>query len=331
MHNYIPAPAAGDSLRASWARDVTDVCNSVAVASAPGSLVRDGAGSFGHEQMPANMRDRAVGRTYPFKFSRATINDADAWIVYLSSSSLVIDGTAVNVAAGLSAAGAPYAAGWYVSGIPSTTGDTTVYLSIAYNITSSGSTYSGVSLRTSPQTDTSAMHYVNIVIAYLNYTATPPAATIRQNIIGAIALSSGGGGGGSVTPDDASVDLRDSSDSTADGKLQIKDWDHSSPPASNTTLANDILNGNGTDRIVCRTSNRRLVYKEIGDITNLGGTDRAISTTVECYKDLAYNTSTHEFTANKVTMTFVKGLLTNVAVAQIPAIFTATPHSAEHS
>ena len=96
MHNYIPAPAAGDPLRASWARDVTAVCNSVVVASAPGSLVRDGAGSFGHETLPANMRDRAVGRTYPFKFSRATINDADAWIVYLSASSLVIDGTAVN-------------------------------------------------------------------------------------------------------------------------------------------------------------------------------------------------------------------------------------------
>lgn len=255
MHNYIPAPAAGDPLRASWARDVTAVCNSVAaVASAPGSLVRDGAGAFGHEQMPANMRDRAVGRTYPFKFSRATVNNADAWIVYLTASSLVIDGTAVNVAAGLSAAGTPYAAGWYVSGIPFATGDTTVYLSIAYNITSSGNTYSGVSLRTSPQTDTSAMHYVNIIIAYLNYTATPSSATIRQNIIGAIALSSGGGGGS------------------------------------------------------------------------------GIDATVEFYKDLAYSTSTHEFTAKKVTMTFVRGLLTSHTVDQTATvIFTATPHSAEHS
>ena len=274
MHNYIPAPAAGDPLRVSWARDVTAVCNSVAVASAPGSLVRDGAGSFGHETLPANMRDRAVGRTYPFKFSRATVNNADAWIVYLTASSLVIDGTAVNVAAGLSAAGSPYAAGWYVSGIPFTTGDTTVYLSIAYNITSSGSTYSGVSLRTSPQTDTSAMHYVNIVVAYLNYTATPSSATIRQNIIGAIALSSGGGGG-SVTPDDVSIDVRDSDDSTADGKLQIKDWANpaGTRPASAQTVAFDLAGSQAAtgDQFVVRKTDGTLAYKNVGALS--GGSD----------------------------------------------------------
>lgn len=331
MHNYIPAPAAGDPLRASWARDVTAVCNSVAAASAPGSLVRDGAGAFGHEQMPANMRDRAVGRTYPFRFSRATISGADAWIVYLSASSLIIDGTAVNVAAGLSAAGAPYAAGWYVSGIPFAPGDTTVYLSIAYNITSSGSTYSGVSLRTSPQTDTSAMHFVNIVIAYLHYTATPSSATIHQNIIGAIALSSGGGGG-SVTPDDVSIDVRDSSDYTADGKLQIKDFDHASPPAANTNLADDLLNGSSTDLIICRTANKQLVYKGIGDLADPSGTVKAITKTVECFTNPKYSTSTRECTANKVTLVFVKGLLTSATVDQTATvIFTATPHSAEHS
>ncbi len=331
MHNYIPAPAAGDSLRASWARDVTAVCNSVVVASAPGSLVRDGAGAFGHETLPANMRDRAVGRVYPFKFSRATINDADAWIVYLTASSLVIDGTAVNVAAGLSAAGSPYAAGWYVSGIPFTTGDTTVYLSIAYNITSSGSAYSGVSLRTSPQTDTSAMHYVNIIIAYLNYTATPPAATIRQNIIGAIALSSGGGGG-SVTPDDVSIDVRDSDDSTADGKLQIKDFDHASPPAANTNLANDLLNGSGTDLIICRSANKQLVYKKVGDLTNTGGTESAISGTFYFYADPEYSISSKKLTAKKVTMTVTKGLITYFNVATTSKeVFKATPHSSEHT
>jgi len=188
MMNCPPAPRPGSPISASWAAALVRYIRSITPLQGPGTKFARGPNGTTISTSPT-MRDRAVGRTYPFKFSRATINDADAWIVYLSAASLVIDGTAVNVAAGLSAAGAPYAAGWYVSGIPFTTGDTTVYLSIAYNITSSGSAYSGVSLRTSPQTDTSAMHYVNIVIAYLHYSATPSIATIRQNIIGAIALS----------------------------------------------------------------------------------------------------------------------------------------------
>jgi len=63
-----------------------------------------------------------------------------------------------------------------------------------------------------------------------------------------------------------------------------------------------------------------------------GGGGSGIDATVESYKDLAYSTSTHEFTAKKVTMTFVQGLLTSHTVDQnATVIFTATPHSAEHS
>ena len=63
-----------------------------------------------------------------------------------------------------------------------------------------------------------------------------------------------------------------------------------------------------------------------------GGGGSGIDATVIGYKDLAYSTSTHEFTAKKVTMTFVQGLLTSHTVDQTATvIFTATPHSAEHS
>ena len=62
-----------------------------------------------------------------------------------------------------------------------------------------------------------------------------------------------------------------------------------------------------------------------------GGGGSGIDATVECFTNPEYSTSTHKFTAQKVTQKFVKGLLTNVVVAQETTVFTATPHSAEHS
>ena len=268
---------------------------------------------------PSPISRNRTAEPFALKYAASANSAAGAWIIWLSADSLIYAGTAIDLTAGLTAAGTPYPAGWYQIGVLTASGGS-LYLII--DASSSTPTASFAASASSQAGQTS------ILIATATRDTTTGAVSVRQNIVGALAY---GGGGGSVTPDDVSVDLRDSGDAHADSKLQIKDWDHSSPPASNTSLADDIVNGGGTDLIVCRDANKNLVYKQIGDLTDTGGTESAIDATVVCYTDPAYSTSTHKFTAKKVTMTFVKGLLTNVAVAQATTVFTATPHSAEHS
>ncbi len=76
------------------------------------------------------------------------------------------------------------------------------------------------------------------------------------------------GGGGSATPDDVSIDERDADDDTDDGALQIKDWDHATPPAASTTIAEDMVaSSTPTDTAVTRKSDKSLVYKPMGTIS----------------------------------------------------------------
>jgi len=269
--------------------------------------------------VPSPISRNRTAEPFALKYAASANSAAGAWIIWLSANSLIYAGTAIDLTAGLVAAGTPYPAGWYQVGVLTASGG-----SLYLIIDASGSTPTASFAASA----SSQAGRTSILIATATRDTTTGAVSVRQNIVGALAY---GGGGGSVTPDDVSVDLRDSGDAHNDGKLQIKDWDHSSPPASNTSIANDLLNGTGKDLIVCRDANKQLVYKEIGDLTNTGGLESAIDATVVCYTDPVYSTTTHKYTAKKVTMTFVKGLLVNHVVSQPTTVFTATPHSAEHS
>lgn len=267
---------------------------------------------------PSPVSRNRTAEPFALKYAASANSAAGAWIIWLSADSLIYAGTAIDLTAGLTAAGTPYPAGWYQIGVLAASGG-----SLYLIIDASGSTPTA-SFAASASSQTGR---TSILIATATRNTTTGAVSVSQNIVGALAY--GGGGGASVTPDDVSVDLRDSGDAHNDGKLQIKDWDHSSPPPSNTSLADDIVNGGGTDLIVCRDANKNLVYKQIGDLTDTGGTESAIDATVICYTDPVYSTTTHKYTAKKVTMTFVKGLLVNHVVAQPTTVFTATPHSSE--
>ena len=59
MVPHIPAPIQGQPLKSSWGAAVAESCNAMRQIGA-GGLVRDGAGGFGMEQLPANRRERRV-------------------------------------------------------------------------------------------------------------------------------------------------------------------------------------------------------------------------------------------------------------------------------
>ena len=59
MVPHIPAPIQGQPLKSSWGAAVAESCNAMRQIGARG-LVRDGAGGFGMEQLPANLRERRV-------------------------------------------------------------------------------------------------------------------------------------------------------------------------------------------------------------------------------------------------------------------------------
>lgn len=109
---------------------------------------------------------------------------------------------------------------------------------------------------------------VNVCVAEIDRSmsdaAGNPLPVVRQSLVGALHLGSGGGGGGSVTPDDVSTDLRDNGDTTNDGKLQIKDWDHATPPAATTTMAEDLVASQSADKTVARQGDKALKYKAPG-------------------------------------------------------------------
>ena len=72
--NNIPLPQKGLPITLSWGVAVTERCNSMRQMGA-GGLVRDGAGGFGQEALPANLRER-----------RATSVDNGCWKIISTES-----------------------------------------------------------------------------------------------------------------------------------------------------------------------------------------------------------------------------------------------------
>ncbi len=65
-------------MRASWAAQVTDVCNAVRAAGFAGTMVRDGAGAFGNAPLPENKRNRrGASAALPWTFACSESTDAD--------------------------------------------------------------------------------------------------------------------------------------------------------------------------------------------------------------------------------------------------------------
>jgi len=69
-------------MRASWAAQVTEVCNAVRVAGFAGTLGRDGAGAFGNAPLPENKRNRRG----------ASAADYGCWKIVTDTRSETVDG-----------------------------------------------------------------------------------------------------------------------------------------------------------------------------------------------------------------------------------------------
>lgn len=81
MSDAIETPAKGEPMKAGWGASVANAVNRLVVAAPSRSLAREGAGGFGFEPLPANLRDRK-GSSQPadkscFRISRSTDEDGN--------------------------------------------------------------------------------------------------------------------------------------------------------------------------------------------------------------------------------------------------------------
>lgn len=112
--NNIPLPQKGLPITLGWGVAVTERCNSMRQMGA-GGLVRDGAGGFGQEALPANQRERRINRLlHPYEVRWAESKSAEGfWMIWLPSNSLFyFYGWWVDVRKNLEPAEG-YPDGWY--------------------------------------------------------------------------------------------------------------------------------------------------------------------------------------------------------------------------
>ena len=116
----ISLPQKGMPITLSWGVAVTERCNSMRQMGA-GGLVRNGAGGFGQEALPANLRERRINRLlHPYKvqhyFKEENGSEAKTgvWAIYLPAGPIcVVNGETYDPSADLTAAGDVLGARWF--------------------------------------------------------------------------------------------------------------------------------------------------------------------------------------------------------------------------
>ena len=187
MHGSIPTPSKGDRPMASWARAVTDVCNSMRTAGAPGMLQRDGAGAFGAAPVPANQRNRR-GTAQPLPYEVAwddSLDEGDgAWKIYLPNEHLLMVGTDYVIPNGTKAI--PDIECWMQLDEIQADSDH-VWLNVTINETGPSSAV----FEPSDKTDKAA-GIVGICIAEIAYDEETSSATVKQSVVGALVVVTAG-------------------------------------------------------------------------------------------------------------------------------------------
>ena len=89
MVPHIPAPIQGQPLKSSWGAAVAESCNSMRPIGT-GGLVRDGAGGFGTEALPKNLRERRVNHLlHPYEVRWVELeSEKSFWMIWIPSISL---------------------------------------------------------------------------------------------------------------------------------------------------------------------------------------------------------------------------------------------------
>ena len=251
----------------------------------------------------------AIGRpidpdTFPAPFTvrwSASANQAaGAWVIWLpDTAKLVCIGNSYQSAPSNIAAETALPSGWYRMTTVGATA-TAVYLNITtYTLT--GQIF--LDIGATPGQAQTGYSVVSLLIATMSTNAQTGAKAVKQFIDSAITFGGGGGGGG-VTLDDVSLDW------TTNNEAQIKDWD-TGTPASSTTIAQDIHDGNTTAQgtVVERTTGGVLKYKKPGTLAQLLGSSVSLSSQ-KILTGLSWSTSNHTLVISSATVTVANGVIT---------------------
>ena len=197
----ISLPQKGMPITLGWGVAVTEHCNSMRQMGA-GGLVRDGAGGFGQEALPANLRERRINRLlhpykvqHYFKPEEGKDSKTGAWAIYLPAGPIcVVNGETYDPSANLTAAGDVLGARWFdIDVIPKEGG--TLWL----NLTKSGS---DEKVTLSFSKEASGEH--SFAIASVTYSDNT--TTIHQYILSAIhSASKSESSGDGITVDSNSI------------------------------------------------------------------------------------------------------------------------------
>lgn len=242
---------------------------------------------------------------FTVRWSASENNGAGAWVIWLPDyARLVYYDLAWRAIEGIVAANT-LPAGWYTM-TAIRPQDTTVYLSA---LDSRPSTYGYVQVSITRADTQGAMggeYFFCAKIAEMSVDSETGARRVKQFIHSTVEITKGnGGGGGSVTLDDVSTDWNTSN------KVQIKDWD-TGTPASSTTIAQDIHDGNTTAQgaVVERTTGGVLQYKKPGTLAQLLGSSVALSSQ-KVLTGLRWDTTAHTLVISSATVTVANGVITS--------------------
>lgn len=241
---------------------------------------------------------------HPFevRWSASENNGAGAWVIWLPDSArLVFYDRAWRTITGITAA-TTLPAGWYTMDAIRAQ-DRTVYLS-CFDSRSTTYGYVQVSItRADTQGAMGGEYFFCAKVAEMTVDETTGAKRVKQFVDSTVEISNGNGGG-SVTLDDVSTDFN------SGGEVQIKDWD-TGTPASSTTIAQDIHDGNTTAQgtVVERTTGGVLQYKKPGTLAQLLGSSVSLSSQ-KILTGLRWDTTYHTLVISSANITVVNGVIT---------------------
>jgi hypothetical protein len=293
MSNYVLTPQAVRKLRG-------------ALAANPGNTGASGAPS------PVNIDDYPP--PFTVRWSASERGGLGSWCIWLPDAShlvrygsqyLTIDTQYSLVPA------TKLPSGWFTStGIPQT-GNATVWLNVTQT------TVGGIFVYVAP-TPASPSQTVTVIatikIADMLVDAATGARRVQQCVDSLVTL--GGEGGGSVALDDTSTDWN------TGNQVQVKDWD-TGTPASSTTIAQDIHNGNTTAQgaVVERTTGGALQYKKPGTLAQLLGSSVTFSNKT-ILTGWGWNTTTHKIEISTAVISVANGVITSWIDQQVQTIDT---------
>lgn len=208
------------------------------IAGDPGMLQRDGAGAFGAAPVPANQRNRrGTAQPMPYEVAwDASLDEGDgAWKIFLPNEHLLMVGTDYVIPNGTKAI--PDIECWMQLDEIQADSDH-VWLNVTINETGPSSAV----FEPSDKTDNAA-GIVGICIAEIAYDEETSSATVKQSVVGNIALQNGCVG---TDPDDVSIDRvphdnSDGADNTKEGQLEIKGWRDESNDVMDDSIAQILV------------------------------------------------------------------------------------------